>query len=90
MVRGSAAFVLQEQHSTLHGIGEPRMALFFAEKLNSKPVGWLILVNFLLCVGVGGIVYGVTNRSVEAALKWLAGFGTLLGLLQGLIFWLFN
>ena len=89
LIRGSAAFVLREQHAALHGNTEPRMALLFAEKLNYRPIGWLISVNFLFCVGVGGIAYGVTNHSVDAALKWIEGFGALLGVFHGLIFWLF-
>ncbi|KAK3346486.1 hypothetical protein B0T25DRAFT_571622 [Lasiosphaeria hispida] len=90
MIRGSVAFILREQHAALHGDVEPRMAILFAEKLNYRRIGWLILVNFLLCVGVGGIAYGLTNHSAEAALTWLGGFGTLFGAFQGLIFWLFR
>ena len=90
MIRGSASFIIREQHAALHGDAEPRMALMFEEGLNHRRVGWLVVVNFLLCVGVGGIAYGVTNNSVEAALRWLAGFGTLFGAFQGVIFWLFS
>lgn len=41
LIRGSVAFVLQ----ALHGNVEPRMALLFVEKLNYKPIGWLISVR---------------------------------------------
>ena len=90
MIRGSAPFILREQHAALHGDVETRMALMFDERLNHRRIGWLVLVNFLLCVGVGGIAYGLTNKSVEAALKWLGGFGALFGTFQGVIFWLFS
>ncbi|KAK0705633.1 hypothetical protein B0H67DRAFT_649941 [Lasiosphaeris hirsuta] len=90
MIRGLVAFILREQHAALHGDVEPRMALLFAEKLNCRRVGWLISVNFLLCVGVGGIGYGLTNNSTEAALTWFGAFGTLFGAFQAFIFWMFN
>lgn len=90
LIRGSTAFVLREQHVALHGNAEPRMALLFAETLNYRTIGWLISVDFLLCVGIRGIAYGVTNNSLEAALKWFEGIRALLGVFQGLIFWLFS
>jgi hypothetical protein len=90
MVRGSTAFLLQEQHTTLYGNSGPRRALFFTERLKSKRAGWLILVNFILCTGVGAVAYGVASHDGEGALQWLGGFGTFLAVLQGLIFWLFS
>jgi len=90
VLRGSTPFLLQGNHTALYGDGEPRKALLFAEELRTKRVGWLLFVNFLVCAGAGGVVYGVYNNSGEAALKWFGASGTLLGVLQGLLFWLLN